>query len=243
MKQGVYKLAGHNIGIDSLYEAVHKLCREYSSNAQPEFWIQTEEKDIREERKKAADTDKREGRTPQSYPDSYLETLAVYRKIAEQLLQKNIFLMHGSVVAVDGEGYLFTAKSGTGKSTHTKLWMEQFGERAVMVNDDKPLIEVRESGIVVYGTPWDGKHHRSTNIGVPLKAVCQVKRGEKNRIETVSKKELYPVLMQQSYRPESAVGLTKTMELIEAVAQRSGLYVLHCNMEPEAALLAYERMK
>ena len=104
--------------------------------------------------------------------DEYLETLAVYRKIAEKMIDYDTILFHGSVIAVDGIGYLFTAKSGTGKSTHTRLWRELFGERAVMVNDDKPLIKVSENGIIVYGTPWDGKHRLSTNTFVPLKGIC-----------------------------------------------------------------------
>ena len=92
-------------------------------------------------------------------------------RIADKVIYDTI-LFHGSAVAVDGIGYLFTAKSGTGKSTHTRLWRELFGERAVMLNDDKPLIKVSENGIIVYGTPWDGKHRLSTNTFVPLKGIC-----------------------------------------------------------------------
>ena len=87
-----------------------------------------------------------------SRPDDYLETLAVCRKIAERMPEYDTFLFHGSCIAVDGVGYLFTAKSGTGKSTHTRLWRELLDNRATMVNDDKPLIRIADDGLVIYGT-------------------------------------------------------------------------------------------
>ena len=123
------------------------------------------------------------------HAEPYLETLAVYRKLAQLLVQDDILLMHGAVVAVDGQAYLFTAQSGTGKTTHTRLWMQQFGDRAVMVNGDKPLLHITNEGVTVYGTPWDGKEHLSTNTSCPLKALCILTRSETNHIERISKKE------------------------------------------------------
>ena len=126
------------------------------------FYIATTQSDIDFEREKSAREDIKEGISIRHFSDAYLETLAVYRKSADHLLSCDTLLFHGSVIAVDGEGYLFTAKSGTGKSTHTRLWREYFGERAVMVNDDKPLLHITDSGVTAYGTPWDGKHRLST---------------------------------------------------------------------------------
>ena len=229
MYEGIYKIAGKRIGITSLHKEVQELCEGYRTEGEAEILIRTTEEDIRLEREISGERDRKEGRKPLNYPDSYLETLAVYRKMVEKLLEHNILLMHGSVVAVDGEGYLFTAKSGTGKSTHTGLWMEQFGERALMINDDKPLIEMKEKEILVYGTPWDGKHHRSTNCSVPLKAICKIYRGETNTIAQMDKKEMYPVLLQQIYRPATAVGMAKTLDLIEKMTGQVMLYQLHCN--------------
>ena len=80
---------------------------------------------------------------------------------------------------MDGEAYIFTAVSGTGKSTHAMLWREVFGERVRMINDDKPLIRITPEGkAVVYGTPWDGKHHLSKNSAFPLKAICWLTRAK-----------------------------------------------------------------
>lgn len=242
MSEGVYRIAGHAIGIVSLYEEIHKLCAEYCTKEDAVFWIRISETDIQAEREKAVKTDEKEGRARINYPADYLETLAVYRKMVERLLDDHIMLMHGSVVAVDGKGYLFTAKSGTGKSTHTELWMQQFGDRALMINDDKPLIEVRENEVLVYGTPWAGKHHRSTNICVPLKAICGINRGEKNAITKVGRKQLYPLVLQQTHRMETREGMLKLLDLIEKLMDRVELYNLYCQPNSEAVMVAYMGM-
>ena len=150
--------------------------------------------------------------------------------------------LHGAVVAVDGQAYLFTAKSGTGKTTHTRLWMQQFDDRAVMVNGDKPLLHVTNTGVTVYGTPWDGKEHLSRNIACPLKAVCILTRSETNHIERISPKEALTMLCQQSYRPAQPAALRKTLALVDLLSSSVPLYKLGCNMEPEAALVAYHGM-
>ena len=139
---GTYKMAGKIIEINSLYKKVHDYCKEYSCVCEPDITVSITQADIDYERKKSAAADTAEGRTPHVSPDDYLEELAVYRKIAEKMPEYDTFLFHGSAVAVDRVCYIFTAKSGTGKSTHTRLWRTLLGERAVMVNDDKPLIRV-----------------------------------------------------------------------------------------------------
>ena len=116
MYSGIYKIAERIIEIVSLYEEVHLLCKEYRCEGEIEVTIEINVTDILEEREKSVAEDKKEGLPIRQYPDSYLETLAVYRKLTEYLLDYNILLFHGSVVAMDGWGYLFTAKSGTGKS-------------------------------------------------------------------------------------------------------------------------------
>lgn len=260
----IYEIAGKRVHIQSLYDEVHELCGDYrialssldegkKDSPTTSAWmeeaikvdilIQTTQKDIIYERERSAREDEKEGIPIRHFSDSYLETLAVYRKLAEQLLDYDTLLFHGSVIAVDGVGYLFTAKSGTGKSTHTRLWREYFGERAVMVNDDKPLLWIGEEGVIVYGTPWDGKHRLSSNIAVPLKAICILNRGEQNHIQTITCKEAYSMLLQQTHRPTSAQGLSKTMQLLDKLSSKTKLYSLHCNMQLEAARIAYEGMQ
>ena len=236
------RLAELNIGITSLHDEVHRLCADYIiKDAAEDITVCTTQEDIDLEREKSAAEKAREGLPDPQYSDAYLETLAVYRKIAEKLPEHDAFLFHGSAVAVDGQAYLFAAPSGTGKSTHARLWRELLGERAVMINDDKPIIRVREKTAFVFGTPWDGSHHLSSNISVPLRAVCLLERGAENSISEITKAEAYPLLLQQTYRPADPAALEKTLSLLERLHVR--YYCLQCNMEPGAAALAYNAMK
>lgn len=237
-----YKIAGHSLQINSLSEEIHKLCRNYSTEDEPEFSVTITQEDIAYERKKSAEERIKEGLPALSFSANYLETLAGYRKLAKKMLDFDILLFHGSAIAVDGVAYLFTAKSGTGKSTHTRLWRQYFGERAVMVNDDKPLLEVTNDGIIVYGTPWDGKHHLSSNLAVPLKAICILNRADKNQIQTIEAKVAYPLILQQTYRPCEPADMIKTLQLLDRLFYQVELYTLGCNTNPEAAVVAYEGM-
>lgn len=235
-------LAGQVIGVSALYEQTRTFCKNYLTDAPASFEVAVTPADIAYERQRSARADELEGAAVREHADPYLETLAVYRKLAQLLVQDDILLMHGAVVAVDGQAYLFTAKSGIGKTTHTRLWMRQFGDRAVMVNGDKPLLHITSEGVTVYGTPWDGKEHLSTNTSCPLKALCILTRSETNHIERISKKEALPMLCQQSYRPCSPIGAQKMLALVDRLGSSVPLYRLGCNMEPEAALVAYHGM-
>ena len=237
------RLADKVIAVSALHGYIADYCRGYISDDTPDFAVQITQSDIDYEREKSRREDIKEGIPIRNFSDEYLETLAVYRKIAEKMIDYDTILFHGSVIAIDGIGYLFTAKSGTGKSTHTRLWRDLFGERAIMVNDDKPLIKVSESGIIVYGTLWDGKHRLSTNISVPLKSVCVLERSEENRIEKVTADSVYNMLVQQVYRPQNPQKLLKTLQLIDILSENAGLYRLGCNMDISAAELAYNVMK
>ena len=239
-----YKLADKIIRIITLHEATHAMCRDYRAEGIIDLTIETSQADIDHEREKSVRTDGSEGLTYRCLDDACLETLAVYRKIAEQMPFHNILLIHGSAIAVDGAAYLFIAKSGTGKSTHTRLWRELLGKQAVMVNDDKPLAGINPDGTAtVYGTPWDGKHHLSTNIAVPLKAICILTRSADNHIEPVTASGAYPMLFQQVYRPSDPDALTQTLRLIDALSETVSLWRLGCNMDPDAARISYETMK
>ena len=235
------ELADTVFQVTALFEDTKRFCGDYLSQKAPQYVITVTERDIDFERQRANQKQK-EGLPPVVYSDSYLETLALYRKMAEQLVQEDVILMHGAVVAVDDRAYLFTAKSGTGKTTHIRRWLEAFGSRAVVVNGDKPLLRIKDCGVTVYGTPWDGKEHLSCNIALPLKAVCILTRSEQNRIERISKKEAIPMLLQQLHRPAAPAALAKALALTDRLGSSTALYRLGCNMEPEAALVAYNGM-
>lgn len=243
MSEFTISLAGKAIEVVSLYSYVEEYCKDYISSQKPDFSIIISQKDIDYEREKSAKENIKESIPVINYSDEYLETLSVYRKVCERLIEDEIILFHGSVIAVDGQGYLFTAKSGTGKSTHTRLWREYLGERAVMINDDKPLLKLTDTGVVVYGTAWDGKHRLSTNTNVPLKAICILERAEENHIDKITAKLAYNMLVQQIYKPKNPSKLMKTLELIDKLTDKISLYRLGCNMDISSAQTAYEMMK
>ena len=240
MKKLTIEIAEKRIGIQAGYENIVKQCNAYLTEEAPEIMVQATVEDITQMREQALREDILEGKEPGVYSDGYLESLAVYRKIAEAMVEYDTLLMHGSVVAVDGEAYLFTAKSGTGKSTHTRYWREVFGERAIMVNDDKPLLKLVENGVLACGTPWDGKHHLSTNVCLPLKGICILERGEENEIHEISAKEALPMVFQQTHRPKKVF---QYMELIDRLSRSVKFYRMRCTPTPEAAQMAYEAMK
>ncbi len=227
-----YEFAGKTVEVNSLHEAVHRYCAAYRTDAPADFSVTISQEDIEFERAREE--------TP-GHADAYLEELAVYRKVSEKMPYYDTILFHGSVIAVDGAAYVFTAKSGTGKSTHTALWRRLFGDRAVMVNDDKPLLHVGDV-VTAYGTPYDGKHKLSNKIAVPIKAVCILERAEENSIVKITRSEAYPMLVQQAYRPVDVVAMQKTLSLIDKMADTVGLFRLGCNMDPDAARVAYEGM-
>ena len=238
-----YRIANSTIAITAQYPDVHALCADYRAEGAVDFSVETDAADIAFEREKSAREDARAGIPTRRFSDGYLETLAVYRKIAERLPAYGAVLFHGSCVAVDGAGYLFTARSGTGKSTHARLWRELLGDRAVTINDDKPILRAADGGVLVCGTPWDGKHRLSCNRSVPLRGIALLERAAENRIEPISPRAAYPMLLQQVYRPRDSAALQQTLTLLDRLAAAVPLWRLGCNMSPEAARVSYEAMK
>lgn len=243
MTEFTAKLADIPIAIAAQYSETKTFLRDYLCEEPPAFGVRIRPEDIEFEQEKSVQEAQRSGERPVRYSPAYLETLAVYRQIAEQLLDHEVLLFHGSAIAVDGQVYIFTAKSGTGKSTHVRLWREYLGERAVMVNDDKPLLKITEQGITVYGTPWDGKHHLSNPIALPLKALVILKRDSHNHIGPVKAEDAFPALLTQSYRPENPMRMIRLLSMLDCLGRQAELYELGCNMEPEAAKVAYEGMQ
>ena len=238
-----YKIADKVIEVTSIYEKVHEYCNDYLTDEPADFSVCITREDIIKEKDKSDSEYAYEGKKSPDFSDTLLEETAVYRKIAEKMPDYDTFVFHGSVVAVDGQGFLFTAKSGTGKSTHTRLWREYLGDKAVMVNDDKPMLKITDSGVTAYGTPYNGKHRLGCNMSVPLKAICILTRGEKNSIVRIDKAEAYAMLLQQVYRPQNHLQMAKTLKLVDRLAANTELYKLACNMDIEAAEVAYNGMK
>jgi len=242
MAEFFMKIAGHTARVISLFESTPQYFRPYFSADPPEFSIAVSREDIAFEQADLLEEAHRDGFKPRIFTDPFLERAAIQRAFAEFLFDYDILLFHGSAIAVDGEGFLFTAHSGTGKSTHTRLWRQLFGERAVMVNDDKPFLEIKPEGIWVHGSPWSGKHGLDANICVPLKGICMLERGQENRIVPANAEEVLPMLQKQAYEPLEGIPHSAFLTLTSALSQRIPLWKLSCNKEPDAAMIAWEAM-
>ena len=212
-------------------------CREYLCDEEPDCTVVLSQEDIDAERKLIQDE-----RRNQIFSDAYLETLALYRKLALPLLDRNTIIFHGSVVVKDGWAYLFTAPSGTGKTTHTRLWLDHISDCEVL-NGDKPLLRVVKDSVLACGTPWQGKENYGKNMICPLKAICLLARDEENHIESISMKEAFSTLIKQTHRPNDSQALLKIVKILDVIGSRVGLYSLGCNMDPAAATVSYEGMR
>ena len=160
----------------------------------------------------------------------------------KKLLHFNGMLLHSSCIAVDGEAYLFSAPSGTGKSTHTNLWKEYFKDRAVFVNDDKPALRIFDGKVFACGTPFSGKTSLSTNIVVPVKGICILNRGVENSIRFADKKTTIHKLLNQSYRPTDPELMDLTLGILDKIIEKVPVYELFCNISTDAVLTSYEFM-
>lgn len=166
--------------------------------------------------------------------------LQFYRK----LLRHGGFVLHASAVVVNGEAYLFSADSGTGKSTHTKLWQSYFGkDKAIIINDDKPAIRIENGTCMVYGTPFSGKTDENRNQKAVLRGICMLERGEKNQIREISPKEALPLLMRQTILPANEEVVDELFFMLDAVLKKVPIYRMQCNISEEAAVMAYTAMR
>ena len=232
------ELAGIPILIRCRFEKNRLFFRDYMSEKEPHFSIQPTDDDIERIGSDFARMDEAEGVSNVIRSDVLFENNAIHALIAENLASRNVLLMHGSAISADGEAVIFTAKSGTGKSTHSRIWREVFGDRVFMINDDKPLLRIEEGEVAVWGSPWDGKHRLSRNISSPLKAIVSLERDVNNSIVPMGRTEALTVLMGHSYRSDNASTMTRIIELESRVIRSADFFLLKCNMDPEAARVA-----
>ncbi len=160
-----------------------------------------------------------------------------------KLLNYDGILLHSSCVVVDGVAYAFSADSGVGKSTHTQLWLKHFGDRAYMLNDDKPAIRKIGGVMCACGTPWSGKYDYSVPEIVPLGGICFISRDTTNHIEKAPVKDAVFNIFSQTVRKLHAPKMEKLLDVIESIFSQVPLYQLGCNISDEAVEVAYGAMK
>lgn len=152
--------------------------------------------------------------------------------------------LHASAVVVDGRAYLFSGHSGAGKSTHTRLWQQLFGADARVINDDKPVLRRIDGKWIAYGTPWCGKDGINLNESAPLAGICYLKKGQKNEIRTLSKREAMERILAQTIRKfPDAARLDQMLRLMEQLLAEIPVYELENLPQVEAAQLSFETMR
>lgn len=236
------KIAGQVGQVSPLFESTRLYFANYLTEEPPDFAYGVTWADLQFEQQALRREAEAEGMRIRVFTDPFLERAAIQRRFAEHLLTRDTLLLHGSAVAVDGNGYLFTASCGTGKSTHTRLWMELFGSRAVMINDDKPFLRLLPEGVLVCGSPWSGKHGLDTNVTVPLNGICLLNRGQENHIAPMDSRDALPMLLHQSYAPMAEAELAHYHALVTRLSEAVPLWHMFCNKEPQAALTAFGAM-
>lgn len=151
------------------------------------------------------------------------------------IIHYNGFVVHASSIAYKGTGLAFSAESGTGKSTHTALWLKNCPDDTVMLNDDKPIFRYFENdGWYIYGTPWAGTTGLNTNLKVPLKALVFLERSRTNSIRRLASAEVISRFFEAVISPMSDEITDKILELLGLLIEKSNVCLLKCNMENEA---------
>lgn len=175
----------------------------------------------------------------------YAEFTQSHQKLYAQIAKYDAFWMHAAVVGMDGYAYGFTGPSGYGKSTHAHLWQKAFGDKAKIINGDNPIIRKKDGVFYAYGTPFGGKHGENINIGLPMKGYCFLQHGETNKIEPMDKKEARNRIFADmfDFRTVRRSNAAKLLTLVEEFTETVPMYLLTCNMDEEAARVAFAGMQ
>lgn len=168
-----------------------------------------------------------------------LESSALFRHICEKVLESyNGIFLHCAALKYNSKAYLFTAPSGTGKTTHIRLWLKNLGDRVEVINGDKPILQKKGNDIIVYGTPWQGKENYGSNISATLGGIFLLDRGTENSVEKATVKDSLAFLLSQTLRPLERENMIKLFEVLECIVKNIPIYHLKCNMENQAVQTA-----
>ncbi len=228
----VYSIAGFNFEYEPIFGFATRELAPYASSEKADLKIEVTIPDMKAEF----------ASNPEVKSQEVAELNAIYRKLSEYIPLKDAFVLHAATIDVDGIGVAFTAHSGTGKSTHMLLWQKLLGDRLTIVNGDKPFVRFleKDKSLLAYGTPWNGKERFSNNISTELKHLCFIARSEKNFVEKLDKQTMLNVILNQVYIPKSPEALVKTFSLLDNLLSSCSLWKINCNMEIDAAKVAYE---
>ena len=225
------KIAEMVLEINAFNETTKRYCGDFLTDEEPKYVITLCEEDLKNEV-----TESTNGHV---YVNE--EISALYRKIADLLVEEGIIVFHGSSFKVKDNGFIVTARSGVGKSTHVNLLKELLGNNLEYINDDKPLLRVNDE-ITIYSNPWNGKERRGNNTSSPLKAVLFLNRGDNTYKKLENKEEVYFKLLSQIYLPRDKVKREKALKIIDILLKSVNFYEINVNMDISAAEMTYERI-
>ncbi len=230
----LYKILSLNVLIEYNYKYTYKFLEEFLApiDAEPDICIAVTDSELKAELElseiKIVDV---------------VENSLILRKLANLLLkERGVVLFHASAISYNGGAYLFTAPSGTGKSTHTALLKSLLGDEVTYINDDKPFLALKDGVIHVYGSPWCGKHRLSNNISAPLKAIVKINRSAVNTVERLSSKEALKLLLEQAYSYDDVEAVSALLDIINLTLKEVRLFKLNCNVSEEAARLSLNKI-
>ena len=229
-----YKIADLIVGVDFQYERGYKQAQPYriDDDAEPDDCLKPNDFQI----KYALD----HGCESQEMAE-YCATRWLFD---EKILHVDGLVLHSSAVVYENRAYLFSADSGTGKSTHTRLWLKRFGEdRAFILNDDAPALRKIDGAWFAYGTPWSGTSSLNVNVRVPLQGIGFIERSQTNWTKQISPDEAMKLFMRQTTSPLQKKTLVKTLDRIVALLEEIPVFLVGCTMDPDAARVSYEAMR
>lgn len=228
-------IANMIVCIRGVYDTLQEYCKNYviGSDKAEDFAITVTPEDIQRERKKGEYGEN---------SDNYIEIIITLLKLADELPDRNKLLMHGAVVAWKQSGYIFTAPSGTGKTTHVRLWEKYLGSDVEIINGDKPVLEIQEKEVIAYGTPWAGKERLQKDKRVPVKGICFLKQSKTNRIRRLDKSEALLLLLPQIYIMSVPPKAGKTLELFSKILERVPVYEFGCDISEQAVQCSFKTL-
>lgn len=225
-------IANKVLEIKAFNKTTKRYCVDFLSDEKPDYLIELTEEDVKNE--------VLESSNGKVYVNE--EISALYRKIADLFIEQDIMVVHGSAFKVGGKAFLVTARSGVGKSTHVRLLKEYLKDELTYINDDKPLLEVKDE-LMLYSSPWNGKERKGTNTKAPLSSIIFLNRGESNTYKKLeNKEEIYFRLLSQIYLPKDKAKREKGLKLIDILLKRISFYEINVNMDISAAEMTYERI-
>ncbi len=220
------KIADVAMEIDNKQSYIYEYCKDWCSGDTPEFRVGVTADEINKYIATCGyETDPR-----------VVERVLLSRKIAAKLPPYHAFLLHGGVVEFEGEGIIFSAKRGVGKTTHINLWQQAFGDRVKVVNGDKPVIKREGNFFVAHGTPWRGKENLGDNSSVKVTKLCFIKRADTPSVEKINEKQAWTRLCRQTVYPEDSEMYDVFAKDMADFLKSVDIYLVSVNQSVESAI-------